>query len=769
MSKEQKYIIEVPVAPKYETLLKDPIWKKFNSPVNFKRLRILINIMGDYVHTVGLDCLHSLIYLSGVNVVENKDLVKSTQPKVEKNALLFLANLGQNDDTIAEVHKSFLSMWNEYNPYRQIAASMRSSLSVREQYIDHTIDFATRFPEMKFSTSPRLHEVFKGIIKHGKVGLANIASDSNHLPAMQWLCAHPLQIPLLHLPDPNGASTLHGAACNGNIKIMEVLIKAGVKLSLSKTGETVLHYATRSNDPSVVEYCINELKLDINAKDRYQNTALGFAIKFSKKDSHFHIVEYLVNTLKMDIFQIYPDDGRSLLSWAAAGNNPKIVELLISHGLSPQIPCRGNKNALDYALINNCTDVIEVLVTNGMSIDPALMHPDTGSCEIKPAKLKEFQKIHSDYIIRCLKQLGIDGFGNIALADLYKTADGSESREGANLREIAQRRAEAAVAATKDKILKPLHEARGIINIFPGARSREEAINIILIKTEGMDLKAIRDYFTISQKKFSDPELVNALQQSCVLVSKVISLDEEKHTQLSLQTETNEFDESQEIEDKEWTECSSDEKEILKLTPQQLQIEELRSLESEALYEKICTFDRDTQKLLLEDSAICQQLGGKFFNRLKLSFLTYMQQENLLKQLSASPAEDKELKEGEGETQNLISILQSLLAKNTIVPSAPPSVVEVETEEYSDQIEGQVTPMTDMPSDLPVSIPVSDPAPAPLAPVKVDIDQKPDIQKRDDLSKSIALLPVLSLITTDTVRKKKVKKQSSKVPEAVVC
>ena len=79
--------------------------------------------------------------------------------------------------------------------------------------------------------------------------------------------------------DEIGNTILLSAVEGGDMDIVRFLEKNGAsKSATNKIGQNALHVAAINNKLAAVNYYVNEIKLDINSKDRDGNTPLILAI-----------------------------------------------------------------------------------------------------------------------------------------------------------------------------------------------------------------------------------------------------------------------------------------------------------------------------------------------------------------------------------------------------------------------------------------------------------------------------------------------------------
>lgn len=117
---------------------------------------------------------------------------------------------------------------------------------------------------------------------------------------------------------------LQWAAINGNLQILAILIKAGVRIGdRDKLGNTALHYAAEHNQLEALK-----LLLDVGAAIDDQNHDGMTPLMIGARNGEVEIVRTLLargaNPNKSDY------TGRDAVGWAAEGHRPAVVEAIRS-------------------------------------------------------------------------------------------------------------------------------------------------------------------------------------------------------------------------------------------------------------------------------------------------------------------------------------------------------------------------------------------------------------------------------------------------------
>jgi uncharacterized protein len=159
------------------------------------------------------------------------------------------------------------------------------------------------------------------------------------------------------------AQSLHRAAKDGNIALIEELIKKGEDVNSTNyiSGWTPLMVASYYNHSRLVEYLlknganVNQKSLEVLGKIGPESTALHIASFYDFKES----VKALLDN-KADV-NITDYKGRTALLIASYYGYTEIVRLLMSKGADPNIPDNSKNTALNYATKYSFTEIYELL------------------------------------------------------------------------------------------------------------------------------------------------------------------------------------------------------------------------------------------------------------------------------------------------------------------------------------------------------------------------------------------------------------------------
>lgn len=180
--------------------------------------------------------------------------------------------------------------------------------------------------------------------------------------------------------DPNcqvksGQSPLLCAASSGNVKAAKLLLHKKANPNISDTsGKTALMYATMPY-PQDFEINLNHKKqtkhsfqqkdaiikllinahTDINQKDKYQNTALVYAAKYTRTNAVNILVKAKANINQQNIY------GYTPLMHAVLNNSIDIVDMLLQAQVNTSLKSGDGKTALDLAIELRRDEIIALI------------------------------------------------------------------------------------------------------------------------------------------------------------------------------------------------------------------------------------------------------------------------------------------------------------------------------------------------------------------------------------------------------------------------
>ena len=124
----------------------------------------------------------------------------------------------------------------------------------------------------------------------------------------------------------------YNAVCEGEETTVRLLLEKGVDMTVKNVrGEHPIHWATSCGHKEIVSLLLQ--RADIDARDKFEETALLLACKERDKE----IVPFLLdNGADINVIQGRDGDKCTVLSWATAWGEPRLVELLLKRGANPK-------------------------------------------------------------------------------------------------------------------------------------------------------------------------------------------------------------------------------------------------------------------------------------------------------------------------------------------------------------------------------------------------------------------------------------------------
>jgi uncharacterized protein len=126
---------------------------------------------------------------------------------------------------------------------------------------------------------------------------------------------------------PDGSTALMWATFNVDHELVNALLKAGAKANItSRYGATALGEAVKLEDMALVRTLL-DAGADVNSPNLDNQTALMLAISTGNLPITKLLVERGANVNAIETFR-----DQNALMWAAGGNQPEVVDLLLAHG-----------------------------------------------------------------------------------------------------------------------------------------------------------------------------------------------------------------------------------------------------------------------------------------------------------------------------------------------------------------------------------------------------------------------------------------------------
>jgi ankyrin repeat protein len=200
--------------------------------------------------------------------------------------------------------------------------------------------------------------------------------------------------------DPNqsdaagGRTALHWAVRNGNVEIVDILIKGGADLNKGdQAGKTALSHAAESGKVDLTRKLI-ESGADVNKRDLVGGNSVLWAAGLGNADTLAIVVEaggnvdvkdingltplqWAAQTGKTDSMKILIDggadvnatdglNGESVLMRAARSGKTESINLLLENGADPSIKTKIGGNALHISSEYSNVEIVKILVEGGL-------------------------------------------------------------------------------------------------------------------------------------------------------------------------------------------------------------------------------------------------------------------------------------------------------------------------------------------------------------------------------------------------------------------
>ncbi len=191
---------------------------------------------------------------------------------------------------------------------------------------------------------------------------------------------------------PDGSTPLMWAAFNADREMVQALLKSGAKADVvSRYGASALSEAVKLGDVELVRTLL-DAGADVDSPNLDNQTVLMLALAASPvTPNHVQIAKELIER-GADVKAIETFRNQTVLMWAAAANQPEIVDLLLARGAKDQVDLRakhddwprmitsepraqfgsrhtGGLTALLYAARSGCLGCAQSLVEAGADVN----------------------------------------------------------------------------------------------------------------------------------------------------------------------------------------------------------------------------------------------------------------------------------------------------------------------------------------------------------------------------------------------------------------
>ncbi|XP_077864438.1 histone-lysine N-methyltransferase EHMT1-like [Saccoglossus kowalevskii] len=170
----------------------------------------------------------------------------------------------------------------------------------------------------------------------------------------------------------NNSTALHGAAMNGHVVILSVILQSDGNIdSIDAKSRTPLMEACEFNQMECVQYLV-KAGANINAREDDGMSCLHLAAKAG----HLEVVKYIQQTHSIDI-NIQDDGGWTAMIWASENRHKSVVEFLLEHGSDPHIRDNEENISLHWAVYGGCEEIAELFLNAKCNLHCINVHGDT--------------------------------------------------------------------------------------------------------------------------------------------------------------------------------------------------------------------------------------------------------------------------------------------------------------------------------------------------------------------------------------------------------
>jgi ankyrin repeat protein len=167
----------------------------------------------------------------------------------------------------------------------------------------------------------------------------------------------------LHIRNKYGGSAIYVACQNGHIAIVEYLLKNGSNVEdKNKAGWTPLFTASEKGHLNVVDVLVKN-----HAKTNHKDETEWTALQYASRNNHLAIVECLINGGAF--VNERNKNGSTALHIACEKGNIKVVELLLLRHASVHETNNNDETALHIAACYDQLDIVEVLLQHGADLN----------------------------------------------------------------------------------------------------------------------------------------------------------------------------------------------------------------------------------------------------------------------------------------------------------------------------------------------------------------------------------------------------------------
>jgi len=179
---------------------------------------------------------------------------------------------------------------------------------------------------------------------------------------------------LLESRNKGGQTAFILAASSGNVELARFLVSEGAKAKVSdKEGFTPLMAAISGPHYGMAEYLVEELKVDLEARNKADLTALmGTAVTGDAKMAKYLLKQGADQRAATD------SDGGNTLMLASQEGNLEVVKALVEHDNSLiEVKSKSGGTAVMFAISHDRWEVADYLLEHGADINAYTLHGET--------------------------------------------------------------------------------------------------------------------------------------------------------------------------------------------------------------------------------------------------------------------------------------------------------------------------------------------------------------------------------------------------------
>ncbi|XP_063930478.1 uncharacterized protein LOC135142668 isoform X2 [Zophobas morio] len=314
-------------------------------------------------YAIRFDC--PIIY----ECIENSVPLKTTYNNISSRSILALALFNKSTHILKKVFSEERSH-SEWDCVEE--------LFIMDSEIDEILSFALHFPEFRidvpntkgqslahYACEKNLTKTLRSLIfrevntnnkdRNGRRPI-HIALEKGHLDFLK----HIAQIDVL---DEDGRLPLHYACDDGDLGVVEILLKNGAKVDVPDAdGRLPLHYACEHEDSGVVDILLkNGANVDVPHRDG------RLPIHYACEHGSSKTLELLVTYgAKLDVRD---GDARLPIYYALQKWRPNIILVLVRMGAKMDVPNADGRLPIHYACEHGDLAIVDILLKNGAKVD----------------------------------------------------------------------------------------------------------------------------------------------------------------------------------------------------------------------------------------------------------------------------------------------------------------------------------------------------------------------------------------------------------------